>query len=144
MWVEFELKDFEGTVWKAAFDARDLHHLQLSKDKTAVKVGVVGEIKFNDAELGLRCYRAFICALQGHMVGIDEIGHIKPLKTPEEVQFETELNKKIDEGFERLRQLIAFEPADEAKKFLSGFSYKGHMKASCCSVHAGGEQECDA
>lgn len=139
MWIEFELKDFEGTVWKAAFDARDLHHLQLSKDKTAVKVGVVGEIKFNDAELGLRCYQAFICALQGHMVGIDEIGYIKPLKTPEEVHFENEFNKKVDYQFEKLRQLVAFEPADEAKKFLSGFSYQAHLKANCCAAHSGEE-----
>lgn len=140
MWIEFELKDFEGIVWKAVFDSKELRNFQLSKDKTALKVGGAGEIKFNDAELGLRCYQAFICALQGHMVGIDEIGYIKPLKTPEEMHFENELNKKIDYQFEKLSALFAFEPAEEAKKFLSGFSYKEHLKKSnCCPTHSSDE-----
>jgi hypothetical protein len=137
MWIEFELKDGAGIVWKAAFDTNEIHHFQLSRDKCAVQVGGIGELKFADAELGLRCYQAFICAMQGHMVGIDEIGYIKPLKTPEEVHFENELNKKIEYQFEKLSALLAFEPAEEAKKFLSGFSYKEYLKRSnCCPVHS--------
>lgn len=139
MWVEFELKDGAGIVWKAAFDTKEIHHLQLSRDKCSIQVGGIGEIKFGDAELGLRCYQAFICSMQGHQVGIDEIGYIKPLKTPEEKFFEDELQKKIDQQFEKLRQLVAFEPADEAAKFLSGFSYKGHLKANCCPTHSSEE-----
>jgi hypothetical protein len=83
IWIEFELKDINGIVWKAIIDIAQIHHIQLSRDKCSIQVGKLGDIKLGDVELGLRCYDAFIAAFQGHTTGIDEIGYIRPLTNPD-------------------------------------------------------------
>lgn len=141
MWIEFELKDHEEVQWMAVFNTTKINTILLSKSRCSVMIDKYGDIKFANAETGLRCYQGFISAIQGNEVHMPEIGYIKPLKTPKDVYIENELNKRIDEQFERIGQLLTFDPAREAKDILDNLSTKSF--AACCSVHAGGYEECE-
>lgn len=77
-WIEFQIKDQDGIVLKAAIQDKNISFIDLAKHKFSVRI-TNAEFKFKAAEDALRVFKGFISALEGHHVEIEGIGYIRPL-----------------------------------------------------------------